>query len=92
MTMKELSTGTVRIQDVLDQCKLTQDIENKDTEVTGELKRFTITEWDDTENKVIAFKENGNVIMMYDDGVTHTVSEEYFKSILEKTFEKRGIK
>jgi len=45
--------------------------------------RYMITEWDQTVNTVqlIKSKHSGYVDMQYSDGVTYTVSWQYFRSL-----------
>jgi hypothetical protein len=50
--------------------------------ITDEAKEFTITEWDGTKNKVLAYRDDNYISVAYKNGTCHTVTEEYFRSII----------
>lgn len=45
---------------------------------------YVVTEWDDSRNVVQVVAHQGqDVLMRYEDGLTHKVSRDYFRSVAE---------
>jgi hypothetical protein len=62
-------------------------------EVTEVEKEYPIIEWDGTEDKVRAIKlQDGSVVMTYEDGTRHIVTEKYFKSLVIDALTEEGVK